>query len=290
MGTGISQCKKDKATFSKQIKDLKAEIQKNTSALRSARKRLANASKTLSGELLNNKKLRGTLKSETQARKNAHKVYLGHVKDNKNAIGAIKEAIDIFSGLLVSTKKSFLQVSKLQSLQEKISVFLEKNSHLKTMYGPIIASLVQIASKADQKTVKKILALMERLRHALRRSLNDEHADEKLAQKNWKKRSHFLRLQISLSDSKIRSLRNRIRVLKTTIKTLVRTLANNRKDLAQARIDLASTTKWCKLERDNYFNVRSNRNTLLNRVDQLLSYVKNNVATIASTVKARVNK
>lgn len=113
-------------------------------------------------------------------RNQQHADYLQKVTDHKEAIEAIDQATELVKhlqhgSLFVQLKSKFAQISET----------LSKHKSRHALYSPIIMSLANLASKADQETVKKILNLLANLKTALEESQSTDTATENQQAADW---------------------------------------------------------------------------------------------------------
>lgn len=71
-------------------------------------------------------------------------------------------------------------------MQSKVSKVFDSKTSMKTMYAPLIMSLMNMATNADPASVEKILNLMNKIKTALRTSLDEDTANENQAIEDWK--------------------------------------------------------------------------------------------------------
>jgi DNA repair exonuclease SbcCD ATPase subunit len=122
-----------------------------------------------------------------KTRNEQHAEYEVKVQEHDEAILAVEEASKLVSHL--QTGALFVQ---LKSKFNKITERLTKHKSRHILYQPIIKSLAELASKADQESVKRILALLDNLKTALAESKQIEVDTENQQAKDWESLSNDL--------------------------------------------------------------------------------------------------
>ena len=112
----------------------------------------------------------------TRAQENAD--YLQRVQGHEDALSAIAEAQQ-----LVQSLQSGALFIQLKNKFTKITAKLKEHKSKHILYQPIIKSMAELASRADQDTVKKILKLLQDLADAMSES---KASETKLGGKHWK--------------------------------------------------------------------------------------------------------
>ena len=112
-----------------------------------------------------------------------HQEYENVNQEYEDAIEAVDEAITLVRHLRAGS--SFIQLKgRFQKVQNKFAEHVKNSKHAH-LYTPIISALTQLASKADQDTVRRILDLLADLRDALVNSKAADGAVEDQEAEDW---------------------------------------------------------------------------------------------------------
>jgi len=106
--------------------------------------------------------------------------YKAGVSESDSKLYVVKQLRDIIEDELLNPGKSFIQVNEFNSKLKDLQMLVKKSGD--TLYTPIIATLVELASEqnfSDQKILKAILSNLK----ALEENINKFKAEKKTALK-----------------------------------------------------------------------------------------------------------
>lgn len=175
--------------------------------------------------------------------------YLTKMQDHEAALEAVAEAQQ-----LVQSLRNGALFIQLRNKFNKITTKLKEHKTKHFLYQPIIKSLTELASRADQETVNKILALLQSLADALNESKTSEENTEEKRKADWEQLSQdLLEERQTLTQKKqgieenIDSYSNIIRDTENKINQYTSELENNKKMLQ-------GQEAWCEETRNNYLS------------------------------------
>lgn len=156
-----------------------------------------------------------------------HEEWAGYDAEYSDSIDAIDEAIDLIATL--KTGDAALIQTKLIALQVRISKSVKGS---RALYAPLVASLAEVASKADQGTVHKILDLLAELRSELSASQSEDTEIEDQRQADYDSYSASIEATIIKKQSHLANLKEKKTYLEKTIAQAESDLVNAQNKLA----------------------------------------------------------
>jgi len=292
---------KEKARLEKRIRELGLEISKLQAELAALRKekasfevRLAKAKKNIIQYKAQSVANTNALNSLTLKRKQDKANYNASVRDHAAIIGAIDQVV----GNLNKLKGSISGIGKPSHVgaiaQEKRDKAWKKG--IKSSFAEIVgndeeaAAFAELATEADQDALAKLIALLNRIKENVTKSLADDEAYEK------ESRSTYKRLKVTLEKdnavlkttlAKQRANRNKyqkkINELTVTIK-IKHDLLKNRK------VELKNTKKELLEKEASYNRDRKKRSEEKVIIRKLQKIVKDRLSRMSQFLRSKANK
>jgi hypothetical protein len=173
--------------------------------------------------------------------------YLQKVQDYEDALSAVAEAQQ-----LVQSLQSGALFIQLKSKFVKITAKLKEHKSKHILYQPIIKSMAELASRADQDTIKKILQLLQNLVDALNEGKSSEDATEVQQVEDWDQMSKDLLDERQTLTQKKQSLEESIESYKKIIADAEEKITQHTNELDSNRNLLAQQESWCEEVSENY--------------------------------------
>ena len=175
----------------------------------------------------------------TRAQENAD--YTQKIQDHDDALAAVAEASQLVQSL--QSGALFIQLkARFAKIVGKLKE--QKNKHI--LYQPVIKSLAELASRADQETVDKILALLQSLADALNESKTLEEANEAQRSEDWDELSKDLLNERQTLTQRKQSLEESIESYQGIITDAEEKITQHANELENNRNLLAQQETWCQ--------------------------------------------
>lgn len=225
------------------------------------------------------------IKSGTETRARNHQEWQREHKEHTEAIAAIDEATVLIQHLKTGT--SFVQ---LKNHFSRVTGTMEAYKHKHALWTPVIQAMAQLANRADQATVKKILDLLANIRANLEKSLGVEQKQEEDQVALWKTTlANLLKQKASLLAKK-RSLEANIVTYTKIIEESQQKIEEHSAELEENRQGLKEKTEWCEERSATYLAESAERARELDILRQLQQHFEKKVAHMKEYLKKRVNK
>lgn len=180
--------------------------------------------------------------------------YEQKIQDHDEALEAVAEAQQ-----LVQSLQSGALFIQLKNKFSKITAKLKEHKSKHILYQPIIKSMTELASRADQETVKKILQLLQSLVDALGESRSSEVATEAQQAADWEQLSKDLLDERQTLTQKKQSLEESIESLQKVIADAEEKITQHSNELESNRNLMEQQEKWCQEVSENYAENSSER-------------------------------
>ena len=188
----------------------------------------------------------------SRAQQNAD--YLQRVQDHDDALSALEEAKQ-----LVQSLQSGALFIQLKNKFTKITAKLKEHKSKHILYQPIIKSMAELASRADQDTVKKILKLLQDLVDAMSESKASEDANEVQQAEDWEQLSKDLLDERQTLTQKKQSLEESIESYKKIIADAEEKITQHANELESNKNLLEQQESWCEEVSENYISNSAER-------------------------------
>ena len=180
--------------------------------------------------------------------------YEARIQDHEDALSAVAEAQQ-----LVQSLQSGALFIQLKTRFAKITAKLNEHKAKHILYQPIIKSLAELASRADQEVVKKILALLKSLTDALNESKVGEDATEEQQAADWAQLSTDLLAERQTLTQKKQSLEESIESYKKIISDAEDKITQHANELDNNKVLLDEQQTWCDDVADSYVSNSAER-------------------------------
>lgn len=173
--------------------------------------------------------------------------YLNHLQEHDDALSAVAEAQQ-----LVQSLQSGALFIQLKGKFQKITQKLNEQKTKQILYQPIIKSLAELASHADQETTRKIIALLQSLAESLEESKTTEEAIETQQSSNWEQLSKDLLNERQTLTQKKQNLEESIGSYEQIIIDAEEKITQHSNQLESNKNLLEQQKNWCVSTGENY--------------------------------------
>jgi hypothetical protein len=292
---------KEKARLNKKIVRLELEISKLQAELAALRKekasyevRLAKAIKNIAQYTAQKIANTNALNSLTLKRKQDKANYNASVRDHAAIIGAIDQVV----ANLAKLKGSISGIGKPSHVgaiaHEKRDAKWKKG--LKASFAEIVgndeeaSAFAELATEADQDALSKLIALLNRIKENVKRSLSDDEAYEKESRSTYKrlkvtleKDNHVLGVTLRKQNANKEKYVKKINELTLTIKIRVNLLKTRKQELKNTKKELLE-------KRTRYHRDKKKRNEEKVIIHKLQKIVKDRLTRMSSFLRTKANK
>ncbi|KAM3138351.1 hypothetical protein pb186bvf_009627 [Paramecium bursaria] len=210
-----------------------------------------------------------TYAQEDANRNKQHETFVRKNQEHLDAIQAVDEATKLVQHLSLGATFAELR-PRFEAVQKKL---IENESH-GALFQPIVTALTELATKVDQKAIKRILQLLSQLRQQLVDArTNLEDTENRQAQRWVEFSSHLTNEHNRLVDRK-NQLEQSIQSYRANVQTATHFFEVHTLELEQANEALAAQEVWCEHQENIYANSSSERQRqteILTRIQEHLS-------------------
>lgn len=239
----VDYCREMTEFYQANIDDAKNSINYNTDALQRDRPALVDVNTEISnteGQLAAHKDSREKAK---ERREQDHELFLEYNEEFEDSVSACDEAIEIVRDLKYEQKSTNIIAIQLENIQTRITKSMSQ--HQRSLYGPSIAALVQVAVKADQNTVDRIIELLTDLRDDLALAQDEDKKAEDSAQAAWEQYDIDIAETIQKTQDALDRLNQEKSRLQDSIKLAEELLAQAEEKKANNEVLLDNQNKQC---------------------------------------------
>lgn len=239
----VDYCREMTEFYQANIDDAKNSINYNTDALQRDRPALVDVNTEISnteGQLAAHKDSREKAK---ERREQDHELFLEYNEEFEDSVSACDEAIEIVRDLKYEQKSTNIIAIQLENIQTRITKSMSQ--HQRSLYGPSIAALVQVAVKADQNTVDRIIELLTDLRDDLALAQEEDKKAEDSAQAAWEQYDIDIAETIQKTQDALDRLNQEKSRLQDSIKLAEELLAQAEEKKANNEVLLDNQNKQC---------------------------------------------
>lgn len=223
--------------------------------------------------------------ANAQAQREAeHEEWATYDAEYSDSVDAVQEAIDLIATL--KTGDATLIQTKLVALQTRLTKAVKGS---RALYAPLVASLAEVATKADQNTVHKILGLLAELKSELEISQSEDTEVEDKRQADFDVYSAEISDTISSKKAHLSNLKEKKANLESTITQAESDLSNAQDKLATYQDLLEQQVAQCDEWEETYQRETSERDEELEVLAQVVDVVQQRIVTTEDYLKERVN-
>jgi len=213
-----------------------------------------------------------------------HEQWEEYDAEYEDSIDAVVEAIDLISTL--KTGDAALIQTKLTQLQGRLSKAVKGS---RALYAPMVASLAEIASKADQGTVHKILSLLAELKSELEISRSEDTDTEEQSQADYDEYEATITSTIAEKKAHLAYLKEKKDNLESTLAQAESDLDNAKQKLATYEDLLEKQVAQCDEWEETYQRETEERNDELDVLSQVVDIVEQRIVSTDDYLKERVD-
>ncbi|KAM3134678.1 hypothetical protein pb186bvf_013153 [Paramecium bursaria] len=182
---------------------------------------------------------RDALQRETLQRQNDHQSYLEKVSEHQSAISAIDESLQLINSL-INGNIAFSEKKVVHQSVKLIESRIDKHNEV----APLIQVLLSLTQNfADQDGAKKIRDMLNDVRNKSVESLNQETADEKVREEEFKNRSKAL-------NDEYNSFKKSVLEATYVLTAYENKIKSTQEQLNQNTLDLESYKESLRLDQD----------------------------------------
>jgi len=292
---------KEKARLDKRIRELDLEISKLQAELAGLRKekasyevRRAKAIKNIAQYKAQKVANTNALNSLTLKRKQDKANYKASVRDHAAIIGAIDQVVASLNKLKGSIsgigKPSHVSAIANEKRDKKWKKRMSKSFAEIVGNDEEAAAFAELATEADQDALAKLIALLNRIKENVKKSLADDEAYEKESRATYKrlkvtleKDNAVLKVTLRKQRANLTKYNKKINELTVTIKIKVSLLKTRKQEL--------KNTKKERLEKEARYNrdkkKREEEKAIIRKLQKI---VKDRLSRMSSFLRSKTNK
>eukprot|EP01016_Furgasonia_blochmanni_P039044 TRINITY_DN47_c0_g1_i3.p2 TRINITY_DN47_c0_g1~~TRINITY_DN47_c0_g1_i3.p2 ORF type:complete len:431 (-),score=225.07 TRINITY_DN47_c0_g1_i3:131-1351(-) len=208
-------------------------------------------------------------------------------QEYEDSIEVVDEAISLVRHLRAGS--SFIQLKgRFQKVQGKFAEHVKKSKHAH-LYTPIISALTQLASKADQETVRRILDLLADLRDALVNSKAADGAVEDQEQEDWENLLDDLENERETLNAKRSALQSAIDTFQNIIEESSQNIEYHQVQYENANDNWDSENEYCDGLYEAYEEETASREQALDIITRLNEHFEAKIAGLKEYLINRVD-
>jgi predicted RNase H-like nuclease (RuvC/YqgF family) len=269
--TTIEETKNEIANLEELISNSKAELESTKSQIETTETEIES--------------LEEEYASAQEQRESEHAQWAEYDAEYTDSVDAVNEAMDLIAQL--KTGDATLIQTKIIALQTRLNKAVSKGS--RSLYAPMVASLAELASTADQNTVHKILNLLADLKTELEASQSEDADTEERQQAEFDEYEATITHTIADKKDRLASLKEKKQTLESTISQAESDLGSAEQKQATYEDLLAQQIEQCDLWEETYQRETEERNEEQDVLAQVVDVVQQRIVTTEDYLKERVN-
>jgi hypothetical protein len=208
-------------------------------------------------------------------------------QEYEDAIEAVDEAITLVRHLRAGS--SFIQLKgRFQKVQNKFTEHVKKSKHAH-LYTPIISALTQLASKADQDTIRRILDLLADLRDALVNSKAADGAIEDTESEDWENLRNDLENERETLNAKRSALESAIQTFQSIVEESSENIEYHTVQYENANDNWDSENEYVENLRQQYEGTKAARDTELDIITRLNEHFQDKIKGLKEYLINRID-